>query len=64
MLILVYLQYVTGSAKRGLMADPNSTYSESCNFTYEFGTALKLGPNVPLTQHICLVGYEGDSFKT
>ena len=37
---------VTGSTKRGLIADTNSTYLESCNLTYEFGTALKLGPNV------------------
>ena len=40
--------YVTGSAKRGLIADPNSTYLENCNLTCEFGTALKLGPNIPL----------------
>ena len=40
---------VTGSAKRGLIADPNSTYLKSHNLTCEFGTTLKLGPNIPLT---------------
>ena len=41
--------YVTGSAKVGLVADPNSTYLESCNLTSEYSTTLILGPNVPLT---------------
>jgi len=40
--------YVTGSAKKGLIADPNDTYLEICNLTWEFGTALKLGPIIPL----------------
>ena len=40
--------YVTGSAKRGLIADPNSTHLESHNLTCEFGTTLKLDPNIPL----------------
>ena len=40
---------VTGSAKRGLIAGPNSTYLETHNLTYEIGTASKLGPNIPLT---------------
>jgi len=40
--------YLTGSAKRGLIADPNGTYLEILNFTCESGTTLKLGPNIPL----------------
>ena len=40
--------YVTGSAKRGLIADPNCTLLETHNLTCEFGTDLKLGPNIPL----------------
>jgi len=41
--------FVTGSAKRGLIADPNSTYLETHNLTCEFVTTLKLGRNIPLT---------------
>ena len=41
--------FVTGSAKRGLIADPNSTYLKARNLTCEFSTALKLGSNIPLT---------------
>ena len=37
---------VTGSAKRGLIADPNQTHLESHNLTCEFSTTLKLGPNI------------------
>ena len=48
-------QFVTSSAKRGLIADPSSTYLETCNLTCEFGTALKLGPNIPLKEHYRLV---------
>ena len=47
--------YVTGFAKRGLIADPNSTYLETHDLTCEFGTTLKLGPNVSLTYHYYLV---------
>jgi len=39
---------VTGSAKQGLITDPNSTYLENRNLTCEFGTALKLGPSIVL----------------
>ena len=42
------LLIVTGSAKKGLIADPNNTYLEACNLTWEFDTALKLGPFIPL----------------
>ena len=41
--------YVTGSAKTGVIADPNSTYLETYNLTCEFVSTLKLGPNIPLT---------------
>ena len=58
------LKYVTGSAKSSLIADPNSTYLESYNLTCELGTTLKLGPNIFLTYHYCVVKYEGDSLKT
>ena len=47
--------FVTGSAKRDLIADPNHTHLESHNLTCEFSTTLKLGPNIPLTFHYCLV---------
>ena len=33
---------MTGSAKRGLIADTNSAYLETHNLTYEFGATLKL----------------------
>jgi len=46
------LLFVTGFAKRGLIADPNL---ESLNLTCEFGTTLKLGSNIPLTLHYCLM---------
>ena len=46
---------VTGSVKRGLIADPSCTYLESHNLTSEFSTILKFGPDVPLTYHYCLV---------
>ena len=36
---------MTGSAKRGLIADPNSTYLETRNLTCEFGKTLILGSN-------------------
>ena len=55
---------MTDSAKRDLIADPNHAHLESHNLTFEFSTTLKLGPNIPLTVHYCLVYYEGDSFKT
>ena len=45
------------------MADPNSTYLETRNLTCEFGTTLKLGPDIPVTQHYYLVKYGGDSLK-
>ena len=51
---MVNLAICDGFAKRGLIADPNSTYLESRNLTCEFGTTLKLGPNIPLTLHYCL----------
>jgi len=38
---------MTGSAKKGLIADPNNTYLETSNMTWEFGTALKPGPIIP-----------------
>ena len=50
-----YINFVTGSAKRGLIADPNLTYLETRNLTCEFGTTLKLCLNVPLAYHYCLV---------
>ena len=34
--------------KSGLIADPNSTYLETCNLTCEYGNNLKLGPNIQL----------------
>ena len=40
---------VTGSAKRGPIADPNCTHLKSLNLTCEISTTLKLGPNIPLT---------------
>ena len=40
--------FVIGSTKKGLIADPNNTYLETHNLTWEFGTALKLGPIIPL----------------
>jgi len=40
------LTIVTGSAKRGLISDPNSTYLETHNLTCECVTILKLGPNM------------------
>ena len=40
--------HVTGSAKKGLIADSNSTYLETHNLTWEYVTALKLGPIIPL----------------
>ena len=47
-----YFKNVGGSVKRYL-ANPNSIFLESCNLIYEFGTALKLGPNIPPAQHYC-----------
>jgi len=47
--------FVTGSAKRGLIADPNSTCLECHNLTCDFATTLKLGPNNTLTYHYCVV---------
>ena len=47
--------YVTGSAKRGVIADPNHTHLECHILTCEFSTTLKLGPNIPPTLHYCLV---------
>ena len=41
-LLLSDLAIVTGSAKRGLIADPNRTYLESHNLTCEFSTTLVL----------------------
>jgi len=38
---------VTGSAKKGLIADPNHTHLESHKLTCKFSTTLKLGPNIP-----------------
>jgi len=38
---------VTGSAKRGLIADPHCTYLESHNLICEFSATLKFGPNIP-----------------
>ena len=46
---------MTGSAKTCLVADPNSTHLETRNLTCEFITTLKLGPNIPLTYHYCLM---------
>jgi len=40
--------FVTGSGKRGLIADSNSTHLETRNLTCEFGATLKLGPKIPL----------------
>ena len=37
--------FVTGSAKKGLIADPNRTHLEFLNLTCEFSTTLKLSPN-------------------
>jgi len=39
---------LTGSAKRGLISDPNSTYLETHNLTCESGTTLKLDPSIAL----------------
>ena len=47
--------FVTDSPKRGIIADPNSTYLECHNLTCEFATTLKLGPNIPLASHYCVV---------
>ena len=55
---------MTGSAKRGLIADPNLTYLEACNLTCEFDNTLKLCLNVPLAYNYCLVQYEGDGLMT
>ena len=55
--------FVTSSAKRGLIADPNSIYLEFHNLTCEFTTTLKLGPNIPLTCHYCVVQDERDSLR-
>ena len=57
-------QYVTDSAKRGLIADTNSMYLKACNLTCEYVTTLKFCPTIPLTYHFCLVKYKGDSLKT
>ena len=46
-------QIVTGTAKRGLIADPNCTYLKFNNLTCEFSTTLKFGPNISLTYHYC-----------
>ena len=61
---LINSLFVTSSAKRGLIADPNSTYLESHNLTCELCTTLKLGSITFLTYHYCVVKYEGDSLKT
>ena len=55
--LLLYAQLiiVTGSVKRGLIADPNCIYLETQNSTCECGTTLKLGPKVPLSHHNNLV---------
>ena len=42
------IKFVTGSAKRGLIADPNCTYLEPHNLPCEYGTTLKLGPTITL----------------
>ena len=44
-------QNMTSFTKKGRIADPNSKYLENRNLSIasEFGTTLKLGPNVPLT---------------
>ena len=47
---------MTGSAKGGLIADPNSTYLETHNLTFKFGTTLKVGPNVLLINISLLFG--------
>ena len=48
--------FVSGSVKRGLIADPNCIYYlETHNLTCKFGTTLKLGHKVPLTYHNNLV---------
>ena len=47
--------YVTCSVKRGLIADPNSTYLETRNLTCEYFTTLKLGPIIALAYHYCVV---------
>jgi len=39
---------MTGFVKRSLIADPNSTYLESCNLTCEFDATLKFGPKILL----------------
>ena len=54
---------MTGSAKRGLIADPNNTYLETRNLTCEYDTTLKLGPIIALAYHYCVVQYEDDSIK-
>ena len=38
--ILQIVTFVIGSAKRGLIVDPNSTYLETHNLTCEFGTTV------------------------
>ena len=50
---------MTGSTKTYLIA----AYLETRNLTCEFSTTLKLGPNVHLTYHYCLVYYKGDGLK-
>ena len=45
--------FVTGFVKRGLIADPSSTYLEICSLTCEYGVILKLGPNTPSRSLLC-----------
>ena len=45
---------VTGSAKRGLIADPNCTYLEPCNLPCKYGTTLKLGCTLKLGPTVTL----------
>jgi len=54
---------VTGSAKRGFIADPSNTYLETHNLTCEFGTALKLALNILLIWQNYLVYYKSVSLK-
>jgi len=59
--------FVTGSAKRGVIADPNSTYlNPMYNLTCEYGNTLQVSSKIPVTYHYyfsVIIIYEVDSLK-
>ena len=55
--VYAYIEYLYPALLKGVLiiADPNSIYLETLNLTREFGTTLKLGPNITPTYYYVIV---------